>query len=115
MHAFHAVQLIFLYYIIQDPNPGNGPAYIYVGTSYINIIRQSPTDVATDQPDLDNPSFRFFSQVILSCAKLTIKTSHHNHICQRFYLLFSLPLKCKLNEKREFFYHFSSRVLSTQY
>lgn len=33
----------------------------------------------TGQPDLDDPSLRLFSQVIVGCVKLTVKTNHHIH------------------------------------
>lgn len=59
------------------------PTYMLECPISINTIGQSPTDMATDRPDLDNPSLRFFSQVILSCAKLTMKTNHHECICHR--------------------------------
>lgn len=39
--------------------------------------RESLIDMHTDQPDLDNLSLRLFSQEILDCGKLTIKTNHH--------------------------------------
>lgn len=56
----------------------------------INITRQPPpTDKATDYPDPDNPSLRFFPQVILSCAKLTTKTDHHKPVLEILPALFT--------------------------
>lgn len=40
----------------------------------INIVT---TDIPTSQADLDNPSLRFPSQVILGHVKSTIKINHH--------------------------------------
>lgn len=37
----------------------------------------SLTDEPTSQPDLDNPSLRCSSQIILGCVKVTIKVIHH--------------------------------------
>lgn len=33
----------------------------------------------TGQSDLDNPSLRYSSQVILSCVKLTIQSNHDSN------------------------------------
>lgn len=40
----------------------------------VNLLRQSPTDMPTDQPSVDNPSLRHSSQDILGCVKLTEQT-----------------------------------------
>lgn len=42
----------------------------WVFPHHVRESRQSPTGMYTKQPDLDNLSLRFFSQVIFGCRKL---------------------------------------------
>lgn len=42
-----------------------------------NLLRQSPTDKPTAQPNVDKLSLRPSSQVVLGFVKLMIETYHH--------------------------------------
>jgi len=40
-------------------------------------LRQSHIDIPTYHPDIDNPSLKFFSKVLICCIRLTMKSHHH--------------------------------------
>ena len=50
-------------------------------------------DLPTGQLDLDNPSLRLSSQVILGCIKLTVKATNHIHL-----LILLDPLKEEIED-----------------
>lgn len=45
----------------------------------INLIRETPIDTSTDQPDLHTPLLRLSHNVILDREKLIIRTNYHKH------------------------------------
>lgn len=61
-------QLFPFSYIVQDTNPVNDAPNIVLHLSMsISIIKTVPQTDLKGQPDLDNPSLRHSSQVILVC------------------------------------------------
>lgn len=56
---------------IQDRNPGTSATQWLVPMS-VNVIKLIPTVIPRSQSDLDNPSPRLPSQVVLDCLKLSI-------------------------------------------
>lgn len=67
----------FLYSpIIQIPHPGNSATH-----SEWVFPQESRIDIPTSQPNLDSPSRRLDSQVILNCVRVIIKASHHKSLC----------------------------------
>lgn len=60
--------------------------YSYTGTlgptegkvfTLVNLLRQSATDMPTEQSKVNDRSLRHSSQEILGCVRLIIKASHH--------------------------------------
>lgn len=51
--------------------------------TFVNASKQSPQNVPTSQPNLESPSLRVSSRVILDYMKLTIKANCYTSIPKR--------------------------------
>lgn len=65
---------------------GNGATMVVLVLAHqLTKSRQSLIDIPTDQPYLDNPLLRYFSQVILDCGKLALITTITGWDLRKYY------------------------------
>lgn len=77
----HPYPWVNRYEYICTITPMKGVTHFHAGSSHINQGNHDspghPQTCSWGQPDLDSPSLRFESQVILGCVPLTIRINHY--------------------------------------